>query len=93
MLLHLVSIYILHMGMTNSPWDGPSFASKVKVTCGIFTCANWLTDSLHQIVTAVHVLTVQAIDYALADEPDIYLLGTFAARYAYVEEIHICKTI
>ena len=81
------------MGMPPSPWEKLSFASKGEVNYGTIMCANRLAASLHQIVTALHIPTMQAIHATLATSPNLGLLGMFVARDTAVEAICIHKTI
>ena len=92
-LLKSVSRYMLRMGMPPSPWYDLSFASKGKVVCSTVMCANWLTPSLHQIGTVVNDPTLKSIDAALAADPKLDLLGSFANGNKDVQAICVRKTI
>ena len=63
------------------------------MTFDVIVCANWLTASLHQIGATVHVPVTQAIDAALAVNPNLDLLGPYTADNADVEATCVKKTI
>ena len=56
-------------------------------------CANWLTARLHHIIATVHLPTLQSIDSTLVADPEIDLLGLFAADDADMDAICVRKTI
>ena len=92
-LLHLVSIYILLMGMPSSPWDDFYFASKGELTCGAVVCTNWITIILHQIGALLYVPTAHAIDSDLASDPKLDPLETFTADNSDVDSIIVRNMI
>ena len=49
--------------------------------------------SPHQIGAIVHVTTGQTIYTALVTDPELYLMGTFSAQSANVDDIRVRKTI
>ena len=63
------------MGLPETLWYDLSFVLKGGITCGAIACANWQTESLHQIRSTVHLLTYLAINVALSRDPDTDLLG------------------
>ena len=92
-LLHSMSSYALHMGITPSPWDDLFFAYKGKVTFYNFGCENWLPDSLHQIGAALYALTAKAIESALASSPKLDQLGPVTYEDSGIDFMKYRKTI
>ena len=86
-LLYLVTSYVPRRGLSKSPWDDLSFASKGDIICGFIPCANWKTASFHQIGATVHVPTILEIDTGLYQDPDADLLGNFTVDDADVEPL------
>ena len=92
-LLHSVSNYVPRMGLTESPCDDGSFASKRDIACRNSACINWLPASLHQTGSTVYFPKDLAIDTTMVADPDADLLGPFKSTDANVEPLCIRKTI
>ena len=86
-LFHLVSDYILRLGLLTSLWDNLPFVLKEDITCGAGSCMNWQTESIHKIKGTLHVPMELSTDMALAQAPDAYLLGPFTTADADVEPL------
>ena len=92
-LLHSMLNYLPRMGMPPSPWDNLSFVSKGKMNCVTVGCANCFTASLHQIGSAIYVLTVEAIDTDMAADPSAELLERFLFENSGIDSVCFHKTI
>ena len=93
MLLHSVSNYVPRMGLSASPCDDVSFASKGGIACVTIACANWPPASLQQIGDTVYIPTYLSIDTVMAANLDSNLLGPFTSKDANVEPLHVRKTV
>ena len=93
LLLHLVSHYILCMGMPALPWEKLSFESKVFVTCSSIGCSNWLTVSLHHISVPVCVLTAEDIDAPQVGYPSMEIMRVLSINHTDFDALRVWKKI
>ena len=84
------------MGLSPTPWDDQLFAQKGELYHNQAQAVTWLPDYFNQVCTQLRVATPNAIDTALAGDPNAASLGPFVDGDADTEAIcyhHTCYVL
>jgi hypothetical protein len=80
------------MGLPPTPWDDQLYAQKGELYHNQAQTVTWLPDYFNQVRTQLRVATSNAIDTALAGDPNAAFLGPFVDADADTELIRYRRT-
>jgi len=84
--------YTVRMGLPPTPWDDQRFAQKGELYHNQAQTVTWLPDYFNQVRTQLLVATPNAIDTALAGDPNAASFGPFVDGDANTEVIRYRRT-